>query len=358
MHNWFEKRIRGDIAFFDLNQNGDFMATRLPVSTGLTLSFSADGSQRIAVESGSTVAFGFDSNTATVDRADNDLVIRSESGDTITLADFFVVGERELPTFVLPDSTRIRSADCLSALDVNITTTAGPAATPPSDGEGEYLDGAGSLLSGVDRTVIADEAPLQWTRMSPDAPGVETTENLVAAAGAAGTPDSPSEPLSFNARAVLHMQNEGEAPGAEPYDGSDTILSDGNVRAETYTSISSMDGTGRPKSTKHDTADAVNHPHIRDDVDACDTGALEIRGWDDSDNVFIEDDVSSVVSAGVNFRLGSGDDAVGINGNDDNSVIIDGDFRGAMTLGSGSDRVELGSMLGGSVNLGGAGMTA
>ena len=158
----------------------------------------------VASEAGAKLNLGFDPANATVSRTDNDLVFELDGGGRVTLSDFFEVGDKELPSLVLPDGTEIASADYLTNFDIELSTAAGPGAGTGTagSGAGEYVDDAGSLVDGVSRlgslgTIYWDretEVPEQYTDpLTADAfiPSISITPMLP---GTPQTPDQPSTP--------------------------------------------------------------------------------------------------------------------------------------------------------------------
>ena len=86
--------------------------------------------ETIAPAAGGQIQFGYDPATATFERVDNSLVITANGGGSVVLENYFVVGDKPLPDFVLPDGTTVAGADFLQAQagGMDLTTAAGPAA--------------------------------------------------------------------------------------------------------------------------------------------------------------------------------------------------------------------------------------
>ena len=112
-----------------------------------------DSGASISVESspGGALHLDFDPSTATTSRDGNSLVFEVDGGGTVTVTDFFVVGDQSLPSLVLPDGTEIASADFFEGSDLDMSTAAGPAAGPPPGGGTSYNDDPGNLMGGVDK---------------------------------------------------------------------------------------------------------------------------------------------------------------------------------------------------------------
>ena len=65
----------------------------------------------VASSAGGMLDLGFDPGTATTSRVDNSLVFEVDGGGTVTLTDFFAVGDQTLPTLRLPDGTLVSIAN-------------------------------------------------------------------------------------------------------------------------------------------------------------------------------------------------------------------------------------------------------
>ena len=174
----------------------------------------------VVLKPGERLEFSFDPSDVTFSRAGSDLVITGNHGSGLTLSGFFVAKNVDaLPQFILPGGDNVPASAYLQNLNIDITTAAGPAPTaaPPSSGEGDYADGAGELLSGVDRLGSLDAAG-QWSGAVKAAGLHVDAARRLGDVASHVEPDVPVPPI-FNARAVLYMQNEGDAPNGEPYDG-------------------------------------------------------------------------------------------------------------------------------------------
>ncbi len=203
------------------------------------LTMPESGMRQIMLTPGRHLEFSFDPAGVTFSRSGTDLVISAGNGSGVTLSGFFIAENADaLPQFVFPGGDSVPASAYLQSLNIDITTAAGPVpSAPPSGGEGEYSDGAGDLLGGVDR--LGSLGTDQW------AGTLKAAETPVAVARGldAGGPDAgpdvrptPVEPPIFNARAVLYMQNEGEAPNGQPYGGRgvtvQALAKDGNGQWE------------------------------------------------------------------------------------------------------------------------------
>jgi len=147
-----------------------------------------NGANVTAVSSpGGFLELGFDPSIATASRVDNSLVFEVDGG-TVTLTDFFAVGDQGLPSLCLPDGTEVASADFFANSDLDISTAEGATApgTTPSGGA-SYADDSGDLLGGVDR--LGSLGTDFWTRST------ETAELFAATRGAgAAAPAAPAVP--------------------------------------------------------------------------------------------------------------------------------------------------------------------
>ena len=159
----------------------------------------------IASSAGGVLELGFDPGAATASRVDNSLVFEVDGGGTVTLTDFFAVGDQTLPSLQLPDGTIVASADFFADSDLDISTAAGPAAAGPPPGSGtSYADDTGSLMGGLDKfgmlgtdywtrgtevaelgagpavfTPVADEPFIPFITIVPGAPGVPGSPEYV-----------------------------------------------------------------------------------------------------------------------------------------------------------------------------------
>jgi len=153
-------------------------------------------STAIASSAGGVLNLGFDPGAATASRVDNNLVFEVDGGGTVTLTDFFAVGDQTLPTLRLPDGTLVASADFFAGSDLDISTAAGPAAGPAPGSGTNYADDAGSLMGGVDK--LGQLGTDYWA--STTEPGLEARgPAVVMGAGldgllSGGTPVEPTDP--------------------------------------------------------------------------------------------------------------------------------------------------------------------
>ena len=154
-------------------------------------------STAVASSAGGVLNLGFDPGTATASRIDNNLVFEVDGGGTVTLTDFFAVGDQTLPTLRLPDGTLVASADFFAGSDLDISTAAGPGAAGPPPGSGtNYADDTGSLMGGVDK--LGQLGTDYWSSATEPgliAEGPGATLVATAAATAEVTPPPPSYEL-------------------------------------------------------------------------------------------------------------------------------------------------------------------
>ncbi|MDR2488294.1 MAG: hypothetical protein LBD42_02150 [Desulfovibrio sp.] len=100
---------------------------------------------------GGQLQLGFDPSEATTTRSGNDLTFEVDGG-SVTVKDFFVVGDESLPSLRLPDGTVVASNDFFAGSSFDLTTAAGPGGGGGGgSGSGEYRDDAGNLIGGIDR---------------------------------------------------------------------------------------------------------------------------------------------------------------------------------------------------------------
>ena len=112
----------------------------------------AEGAAVTVVSSpGGELELGFDPGAATATRSENSLVFELDGGGTVTITDFFVVGDESLPNLKLPDGTVVASAEFFEGSDLDMTTAAGPGAGAPGSGGTNYSDDPGALLNGLDK---------------------------------------------------------------------------------------------------------------------------------------------------------------------------------------------------------------
>ncbi|MDL2307267.1 hypothetical protein LJC48_04480 [Desulfovibrio sp. OttesenSCG-928-C06] len=134
--------------------------------------------ENIAVDAavGAQYALGFEMTGVSASRSGSDLVFEFDEGGSVTISNFFDVGDQALSPLVFPDGTTVASADYLSAMDIDVTPAAGPAAAgaPGSGGAGEYSDDGGALMAGVDRLGMTD--PFFWSAAAASADDPQTLE--------------------------------------------------------------------------------------------------------------------------------------------------------------------------------------
>ncbi|MDL2210329.1 hypothetical protein LJC26_05955 [Desulfovibrio sp. OttesenSCG-928-O18] len=113
---------------------------------------------------GSGLHLSFNPDQATASRSGNDLTFELDNGGSVTITDFFVVGEGgQLPTLILPDGEEVPAAVALAGGDMDLSTAAGPAAgSDPGSGINAYADDPGSLIDGISR--LGSLGTIYWTR--------------------------------------------------------------------------------------------------------------------------------------------------------------------------------------------------
>lgn len=111
-----------------------------------------------------SLQFGFDLTHSVVERVGDDLQVTIGEGQSLTVLKFFVTAGNDLPTITLVDGSIVAAKEFLESLnpDMDMTTALGPATAADSGGSSEYADGAGELLSGVDR--LGDLGTFHWSR--------------------------------------------------------------------------------------------------------------------------------------------------------------------------------------------------
>lgn len=116
----------------------------------------------IVIKNTQPIQFDFNAEEAAFNRVGNDLDVRFENGSQVILTDFFVTEGEDLSPFILLDGTEVSGEDFLQSMnpDMDIQTAAGPAASANGSGSGEYADGAGDLLDGVDG--LSSLGAFQW----------------------------------------------------------------------------------------------------------------------------------------------------------------------------------------------------
>ena len=144
----------------------------------------------VASSPGGTLELAFDPSTATVNRVDNDLIFELDGGGTVTLNDFFAVGDESLPNLRLPDGTELASADFFQGSGLDMTTAVGPGAGSASGSGTSYNDDPGSLLDGLDK--YGKLGTDYWGRESEQ--DEEFTGVNSPGGGLAATPTDPGTP--------------------------------------------------------------------------------------------------------------------------------------------------------------------
>ncbi len=220
------------------------------------LTIPKSGMSQVSLSAGQQLEFSFDPSGATFSRSGTDLLISGDNGAGLTLKGFFVAENADaLPQFVLPGGDSVPASSYLQSLNIDITTAAGPApSAPPSSGEGEYSDGAGDLIGGLDR--LGSLGTDQWAGSMRTAEIHMDVARRPNAAGDGASGGGNPEIIAFNARAVLYMQHEGDAPGAQPY----------NTRSVTVQALANNNGTWEASGQNANTITA--HPANQLDVDA------------------------------------------------------------------------------------------
>ncbi|MCL1915157.1 MAG: hypothetical protein FWG17_00385 [Desulfovibrionaceae bacterium] len=127
--------------------------TATPTPTGRVVevpSPAANQNLNIISPVGGILVLPFDASEAAFVRQGNDLVLEKDGG-TVTMSDFFAVGDGSLPSLQLPDGAVISSADFLASMDIDVTTAAGDMGA--TGRLNPYNDDAGALFGaeGLDR---------------------------------------------------------------------------------------------------------------------------------------------------------------------------------------------------------------
>ncbi|MDL2272576.1 hypothetical protein LJC23_06040, partial [Desulfovibrio sp. OttesenSCG-928-I05] len=129
-------------------------STARAAGTVIAVAAPASGaSLTVQSEANAILDLAFNPAEATMGREGNDLVFELDGGGTVTLQNFFEVGDESLPDLRFPDGTEVASLDFLSGVDFDISTAAGPAGGQgnPSSGSGEYSDDPGAAVNGINR---------------------------------------------------------------------------------------------------------------------------------------------------------------------------------------------------------------
>ena len=160
---------------------------------------------------GGQLQLTFDPSTANVDRSGNDLTFQVDGGGTVTVRDFFAVGDESLPSLRLPDGTVVASTDFFEGSGLDMTTAAGPGAGAGAagSGAGEYADDPGSGILGIDRF---GKLGTDWWGRS-----FERGEEYLGNEGPGGTvsfnsyvpsdPDDPDVPTYTDPSGKVHLVN-------------------------------------------------------------------------------------------------------------------------------------------------------
>ncbi|MDR1125132.1 MAG: hypothetical protein LBM64_03600, partial [Deltaproteobacteria bacterium] len=122
-----------------------------------------EAGEAVAVRSaaGSELDFAFNPSEAIVSRDGNSLVFELDNGGTVTLVNFFAVGDQPLPDFRLPDGVVVGSLDFFAGSDIDVSTAA-PGGTAPGSGLGAYDGDPGAFTDGIDR--LSDQGSFYWGR--------------------------------------------------------------------------------------------------------------------------------------------------------------------------------------------------
>lgn len=158
-------------------------------------------SHTLSLSSEDTLKLDFDTDAASFDRSENDLVLTFNNGSQITVEDFFVRDGEHLPALQLADGSVVEVADFLRSMnpDMDVTTAAGPSSTTQGSGAGEYADGAGDLLGGVDRL-----GSLGTTHWQGNAAPLREVEGLSALGIGGTTSDIIAPNPDYTTRAVVY----------------------------------------------------------------------------------------------------------------------------------------------------------
>ena len=170
---------------------------------------SSNQHQQVSIVPETEITLDFNTGAASFEREGADLHITHENGGSITITNFFVAANTEsLPVFALPDGQQVASADFLKNFSIDVSTAAGPSASPTSSGVNSYEDGAGDLLTGVD--TLGSLGTNQWANQT------NTPDTLVANAGSGDlggetppplppTPPTPPTPPAPGTPAVMRF---------------------------------------------------------------------------------------------------------------------------------------------------------
>ena len=155
------------------------------------------------------IALLFNPEDATLSRDGDNLVFSFTDGGNATIADYFSVNGHLVPNFFLPGGAVVSLADL--AQGTGLATAFGHAdmrLSSDSSGIGEYADGSGSLVSGVDR--LGSLGTDYWTR--------EAAENGNLEGGGAHRAPAAATPAPVNPDPVEPTPVEPDPIGPDPED--------------------------------------------------------------------------------------------------------------------------------------------
>ena len=184
--------------------------------SGRTISVQMPGSgQTTTWESASagSVQFNFDPSAATTAREGNNLMFTLDNGGKVVLTNFFAVGDAPLPVLTLPDGVQVSAAEYLKDQfpGLDLTTAAGPNATPvSSSGVGDYADGSGSLVGGLER--FGSLGTDYWSGAGPTVENPLSVSSLAALDNPAATPGGDGPTPSGNEFSRLIVSNTSSNP--------------------------------------------------------------------------------------------------------------------------------------------------
>ena len=121
----------------------------------------AGTTRSISLSAGAALELGFPEGEAIFERSGKDLLIGLNGGGSVTVGNFFAVGE--LPVMKLHDGVEVAGKEFLSLQSPDMDLS--PASGPTSGGsESTYADGAGKLIAGVSSSALNVEADnsFQW----------------------------------------------------------------------------------------------------------------------------------------------------------------------------------------------------
>lgn len=174
---------------------------------------------------GQPLEFTVDISQGSVARSENTLEITLNDGTEIYIENFFVVAEESsLPPLILADGSEVEATEFLGAInpDLDLTTAAGPSATPLSSGT-SYSDDGGALIGGLDRLGDLDGFLSNAVRETGGQIDFFQPAMASAAGGTAqapGTPVTPGVPDIPGVPVIPGVPEEPEGnppmPGPEP----------------------------------------------------------------------------------------------------------------------------------------------